>query len=156
MVHQHVPRGALLTSNLPQLQNLIKRDPPAYREEFLQQWNHYESISKIFQINPDEQAQHFRQLITFISQARCFRAMTTASLTISSQVAQCYPKETADFPVYLSSLLLENYSTLSQDTRKTLVQNLVILRNKRVITSIESVFPLFPCCLILNHIRIGY
>jgi hypothetical protein len=55
------------------------------------------------------------------------------------QVAPCYPKETADFPSHLSSLLLENYGTLSPDTRKTLVQNLVMLRNKNVITSIESV-----------------
>ncbi|GJJ07770.1 hypothetical protein Clacol_001975 [Clathrus columnatus] len=121
MERNHVPRGALLTSNLPQLQNLIKRDPAAYKEEFLQQWNHYESIRKIFQINPDEQAQQFRQLISFIA-----------------QVAQCYPQETADFPNRLSALLLESYSTLNPDTRKTLVQNLVMLRNKSVITSIEQ------------------
>ena len=61
-------RGVLLTSNLPQLQNLIKRDPIAYKEEFLQQWNHYNSIRQIFMINPDEQAQHFRELVSFISQ----------------------------------------------------------------------------------------
>ncbi|KAG2158013.1 SDA1-domain-containing protein [Suillus bovinus] len=123
-------RGVLLTSNLPQLQNLIKRDPAAYKEEFLQQWNHYNSIRQIFQINPDEQAQHFRELVSFIS-----------------QVAQCYPKETKDFPSHLSTLLLENYGTLAPDTRKTLVQNLVMLRNKDVITSIEllrSLFPLLP------------
>ena len=36
---RHQGRGALLTSNLPQLQNLIKRDPEGYKEEFLQQWN---------------------------------------------------------------------------------------------------------------------
>ena len=63
-------RGVLLTSNLPQLQNLIKRDPVAYREEFLQQWNHYNSVRQIFHLNPDEQAQHFRELVTFISQVR--------------------------------------------------------------------------------------
>ncbi|KAG2366763.1 SDA1-domain-containing protein [Suillus spraguei] len=123
-------RGVLLTSNLPQLQNLIKRDSAAYKEEFLQQWNHYGSIRQIFQINPDEQAQHFRELVSFIS-----------------QVAQCYPKETKDFPSHLSTLLLENYGTLTPDTRKTLVQNLVMLRNKDVITSIEllkSLFPLLP------------
>jgi hypothetical protein len=62
-------RGVLLTANLPQLQNLIKRDPTGYKEEFLQQWNHYNSIRQIFQINPDEQAQHFRELVSFISQA---------------------------------------------------------------------------------------
>ena len=113
-------RGVLLTSNLPQLQNLIKRDPAAYKEEFLQQWNHYNSIRQIFQINPDEQAQHFRELVSFIA-----------------QVAQCYPKETADFPAQLAALLLESYGTLSPDTRRSLVQNLVMLRNKDVITSIE-------------------
>ena len=62
-------RGILLTSNLPQLQNLIKRDPTAYKEEFLQQWNHYNSVRRIFQINPDEQAHHFKELVSFISQA---------------------------------------------------------------------------------------
>lgn len=65
-------RGILLTANLPQLQNLIKRDPTAYKEEFLQQWNHYNSIRQIFQINPDEQAQHFREFVTFIAQVSSF------------------------------------------------------------------------------------
>ncbi|KAI8998932.1 actin cytoskeleton organization and cell cycle progression protein [Trametes punicea] len=123
-------RGVLLTSNLPQLQNLIKRDPPAYKEEFLQQWNHYNSIRQIFQINPDENAQHFRELVSFIA-----------------QVAQCYPKETVDFPSQISTLLLESYGTLSPDTRRSLVQNLVMLRNKDVITSItllQTLFPLLP------------
>ncbi|PBK96528.1 protein required for actin cytoskeleton organization and cell cycle progression [Armillaria gallica] len=120
-------RGILLTSNLPQLQNLIKRDPTAYKEEFLQQWNHYNSIRQIFQANPSEHAQQFRELVTFIA-----------------QVTPCYPKETAEFPSHLSTLLLENYATLSPDTRKALVQNLVMLRNKNVITSIELLKTLFP------------
>ncbi|KAK0197425.1 SDA1-domain-containing protein [Armillaria mellea] len=120
-------RGILLTSNLPQLQNLIKRDPTAYKEEFLQQWNHYNSIRQIFQANPSEHAQQFRELVTFIA-----------------QVAPCYPKETAEFSSHLSALLLENYATLSPDTRKALVQNLVMLRNKNVITSIELLKTLFP------------
>ncbi|KAL1947505.1 hypothetical protein VTO73DRAFT_13229 [Trametes versicolor] len=123
-------RGVLLTSNLPQLQNLIKRDPTAYKEEFLQQWNHFNSIRQIFQINPDENAQHFRELVSFIA-----------------QVSQCYPKETADFPSQLSTLLLESYGTLSPDTRRALVQNLVMLRNKDVINSItllQTLFPLLP------------
>ncbi|EIM80619.1 protein required for actin cytoskeleton organization and cell cycle progression [Stereum hirsutum FP-91666 SS1] len=120
-------RGVLLTSNLPQLQNLIKRDPTGYKEEFLQQWNHYNSVRQIFQINPDEQATHFRELVSFIA-----------------QVSQCYPKETADFPSHLSTLLLEHYGALSPDTRHNLVQNLVMLRNKNVITSIDLLKTLFP------------
>ncbi|KXN90447.1 Protein sda1 [Leucoagaricus sp. SymC.cos] len=117
-------RGLLLTSNLPQIQNLIKRDPIAYKEEFLQQWTHYNSIREIFKTNPDEQAQNFRELVTFIA-----------------QVATCYPNETKEFPTQISNLLLENYSTLSSDMRKTLVQNLVMLGNKDVITPIQCAIP---------------
>ncbi|KAJ7273409.1 SDA1-domain-containing protein [Mycena rebaudengoi] len=138
-------RGILLTSNLPQLQNLIKRDPEAYKEEFLQQWNHYNSIRRIFATNPDEQATHFRELVAFISQVSSF--WSPGQFFTPTQVATCYPKETAEFPSHLSTLLLENYGTLSPETRKTLVQNLVMLRNKDVITSIEllkSLFPLLP------------
>ncbi|KAJ7582468.1 SDA1-domain-containing protein [Mycena floridula] len=120
-------RGILLTSNLPQLQNLIKRDPESYREEFLQQWNHYNSIRQIFALNSTEHASHFRELTAFIS-----------------QVSTCYPKETAAFPSQISNLLLEHYGTLAPDTRKSLVQNLVMLRNKDVITSIELLKTLFP------------
>ncbi|KZS94026.1 actin cytoskeleton organization and cell cycle progression protein [Sistotremastrum niveocremeum HHB9708] len=130
MGRQHTSRGALLTSNLPQLQNMIKRDPIGYRDEFMQQWNHYDSIRKIFKISPEEQASHFRELVSFIS-----------------QVASCYPKETAEFPSHLSTLLLESYATLTPEIRQSLVQNLVLLRNKGVITSItllQTLFPLLP------------
>ncbi|KAH9000235.1 protein required for actin cytoskeleton organization and cell cycle progression [Lactarius akahatsu] len=120
-------RGLLRTSNLPHLQNLIKRDPVSYREEFLQQWNHYESIRQIFQINPAEQATHFRELVTFVS-----------------QVAKFYPAETSDFPSHLSSLLLGSYGSLPPDIRHSLIQNLVMLKNKGVVTSFELLKTLFP------------
>ena len=76
-------RGMLLTANLPQLQNLLKRDPAGYKEEFLQQWNHYNSVRQIFLLNPDEHAQHFRELVTFIAQVRAcitFRPISTYNL----------------------------------------------------------------------------
>ncbi|KAJ4488284.1 SDA1-domain-containing protein [Lentinula aciculospora] len=120
-------RSVLLTSNLPQLQNLIKRDPTSYRDEFLQQWNHYNSIQLIFHLNPDEHAQHFRELVAFIA-----------------QVATCFPKETVEFPSQISAILLESYGLLSPDTRKALISTMVLLRNKNVITSIELLRTLFP------------
>ncbi|KAI9569090.1 SDA1-domain-containing protein [Boletus coccyginus] len=123
-------RGALLAANLPQLQNLIKRDPAGYRDEFVQQYNHYDSIRQLFAISPDDNAAHFRELVAFIA-----------------QLAVCYPNETAAFPSHLSTLLLEHYGALSPDTRKTLLHSLVILRNKNVLTSIDllrSLFPLLP------------
>jgi protein SDA1 len=112
-MRQHTSRGALLASNLPQLQNLIKRDPVGYKDDFLQQWNHYNSIREIFQTNPDEQTQHLRELTSFLS-----------------QVAPCYPKEAADFPAHISGILMQNYASLSPTMRQSLVQNLVTMRNK--------------------------
>ena len=38
----------LTSTNIILLQNLIKRDPDSYREEFLQQLNHYATIRDIF------------------------------------------------------------------------------------------------------------
>ncbi len=126
--------GILLTSNLPQLQNLIKRDPAGYKEEFLTQWNHYISLLRLFQSVPtlsssastaDDASNTtgtFRDLVGFIA-----------------QVAPCYPIETKGFAGDLSRLLLDGNGGrgLGSDTRKTLVMNLVMLRNKDVITSIE-------------------
>lgn len=83
MVKSRAGRGALLSSNLPQLQNLIKRDPIAYKEEFLQQWNHYKSILNIFQANPVEQSEQFQDMITFISQVWVIRIFVLPILIFS-------------------------------------------------------------------------
>jgi protein SDA1 len=141
-------RGVNLLQNLPQLQNLIKRDPASYRSEFLNQYNHYVSLLRILQQSPlafsnsnsefdaagassssggnnTTAGQTFRELVTFVA-----------------QVAQCYPEETKTFPQELSALILEDgrgAKGLGNDTRKTIVQNLVMLRNKDVISSIEWV-----------------
>lgn len=149
MVKSHAGRGKLLTSNLPQLQNLIKvnsvtlsdriqltsqRDPKGYKEEFLTQYNHYLSLLRLNSVasagtassstgaEKDKSNELFGDLVTFIS-----------------QVAQCYPEETKDFPTQLKGLLLgQNGSTMVKgDLRKTAVKNLVMLRNKEVIDSIE-------------------
>lgn len=145
-------RGILLTSNLPQLQNLIKvclrllrsflqdaglqvsqRDPEGYKEEFLTQYNHYLSLLRLHSVasstpssSNDKSNELFADLITFIS-----------------QVAQCYPEATKDLPMQLSGLLLGGESGTSNvvtgDLRKTAVKNLVMLRNKEIIDSIQYV-----------------
>jgi protein SDA1 len=88
MGRKRTARGALLAVNLPQLQNLIKRDPEGYRDEvlsilssvfqevqdflaqFLQQLRHFESIRRIFELKPDDDdnSHRFRELVTFLSQ----------------------------------------------------------------------------------------
>lgn len=59
-----------LPDNLPQLQNLIKREPEAYREEFLQQYRHYESLLEVFLLTPDKPNQSLDELVMFIAQVK--------------------------------------------------------------------------------------
>lgn len=51
---------------LPQLQNLIKRDPEAYKDEFLMQFRHFNSEYEIFKLRPARDYSRFSELITFI------------------------------------------------------------------------------------------
>uniref|UniRef100_A0A673TAR3 Protein SDA1 n=1 Tax=Suricata suricatta TaxID=37032 RepID=A0A673TAR3_SURSU len=65
-----------LPSNLPQLQNLIKRDPPAYVEEFLQQYNHYKSNVEIFKLQPNKPSKELAELVMFMNSSLNFCVAT--------------------------------------------------------------------------------
>ncbi|CAO3587363.1 unnamed protein product [Absidia cylindrospora] len=137
-------RAALLPTHLPQLQNLIKRDPKLYEAEFLQQYRHFQSTLSIFVMKPSEDAKELAELITFIS-----------------QVSACYPKETAEFPQHIVDLLQEHCLVLNADLRRSLVQALILLRNRNVLDNTKLLplfFTLFKCKdktlreLLYNHI----
>lgn len=116
---------------LPQLQNMVKRDPEAYRSEFLMQLRHYESEYQLFLLQPAKESAHFGALVSFLS-----------------HVAKCYPREMADFPAQVMKLLRENYLVLEQDLRRTLVQALMLMRNRNLvdaITLLKLFFELFRC-----------
>lgn len=110
------------------LQNLIRRDPPSYREEFILQYRHYESQRDIFMSQPDgSESETFCELIGFMS-----------------NVCSSFPDLTQDFPNDLAQLLLKNHAVLNYDLREKLVQSLVLLRNKDVIASTTLLQTLFP------------
>ncbi|KAJ2671571.1 Severe Depolymerization of Actin [Coemansia sp. RSA 1085] len=118
-------RSSNLLSNLPQLQNLIKRDPQSYEEEFSQQLHHFEASLAIFELKPDEEAKEFGDLINFLS-----------------QVARCYPEKSAQFPTRLVELLQKHYPVLNAELRRSIVQALVLLRNRGMVSN-TKVMPLF-------------
>ncbi|KAI4487663.1 hypothetical protein M0802_011976 [Mischocyttarus mexicanus] len=57
-----------LPNNIPQLQNLIKRDPESYKEEFLQQYLHYKTTLDIFNLSPNEFNKKLDELVIFMTQ----------------------------------------------------------------------------------------
>ena len=109
-------KKVLVTTRLPQLQNLIKRDPPAYREEFLMQKRHFDSELEIFKLRPTKESDRFTELVTFMS-----------------HVASCYPNDCEEIPISLLQLLEMNATTLHFDVRMKLLQALILLRNKSMI-----------------------
>ena len=52
---------------LVQLQNLCKRDPASYKDEFMLQYKHFQTELQIFQLKPAKDSEMFRSLITFVS-----------------------------------------------------------------------------------------
>lgn len=126
-------RAAILPTNLLSLQNLLKRDPPSYREEFVQQLNHYNTTLQIFKQSPSSNSDDFTALISFLA-----------------QVSSCFPQETKDFPDDLAHLLSKHHNVLDIDLREKLVQNLVLLRNKGVVSSISLLRTFFPILAVTN------
>lgn len=123
-------RSALLPENTALLQNLVKRDPSAYAKEFSEQYQHYESQRNLFLVNPSGdgcESQSFLNSVGFIA-----------------NVCSHFPKETAKFPDELSHILRTQHQQLPPDVREKLIQSLVLLRNKDVITPDTMIQVLFP------------
>ncbi|KAJ7327227.1 hypothetical protein JRQ81_016986 [Phrynocephalus forsythii] len=120
-----------LPLNLPQLQNLIKRDPPSYTEEFLQQYRHYQANVEIFKLQPAKSNKELAELVIFLA-----------------QVGHCYPDHLEDFPQQLKELLSYNHTVLDPDLRMTFCKALILLRNKNLINPtslLELFFELLRC-----------
>lgn len=120
-----------LPNNLPQLQNLIKRDPQSYVDEFLQQYRHYQSNVHIFKLQPDKSNKEMQDLVMFLA-----------------QVGHCYLQHMSTFPQELSELLLAYHTVLEPDLRMTFCKALILLRNKDLIDPtglLELFFELLRC-----------
>ncbi|XP_061589670.1 protein SDA1 homolog [Cololabis saira] len=120
-----------LPNNLPQLQNLIKRDPPSYVQEFTQQYEHYRSNVRIFRLQPDKPNKELAELVMFLS-----------------QVAHCYKQQLRTFPQEMSELLMSYHTVLAPELRMTFCKALILLRNKDLIdptSLLELFFELLRC-----------
>lgn len=109
-----------LPSNLPQLQNLIKRDAESYKEEFYQQYRHFQSTLQVFELKPDVFNAALDELVMFLA-----------------QVAKCYQDVLREFPQSLVELLQKHSTVIDPDMRLSLCRALILLRNKNLIAPAE-------------------
>ncbi|XP_066932226.1 protein SDA1 homolog [Clytia hemisphaerica] len=110
----------ILPNNLAQLQNLIKRDPESYREEFLQQWKHFQSNLEIFKLDPTREAEAVEDVMKFIA-----------------QVGNCYESIIEGFPETLMDILSQHYSVMNPNLRMSMCKSLILMRNKNLISPLK-------------------
>jgi len=109
-----------LPNNLPQLQNLIKRDAESYQEEFQQQFRHFESTLAVFELSPSEFSAPLDELVMFLA-----------------QISKCYTEQLKQFPTTLVNLLHKHSTVLDPNMRLSFCRALILLRHKGLIDAVQ-------------------
>lgn len=127
--------AALLPRNIALLQDLIKRDPESYVDEFQLQHQHYISLRAIFMADPrsGQGVEELTELIGFITHMTSY-----------------FPQETEEFPQEICELLRNNYDGLHPQLVEKLVHCVFMLRNKRKLRNELFIHTLMPVLLNTN------
>ncbi|PBJ71448.1 hypothetical protein BCY84_16789 [Trypanosoma cruzi cruzi] len=113
-------RGTLLL-----LQNCTRRDPEAYRDEFISQLDHFKALSKTIMTQKTTNPQYI------------------TVLNYICHVCHCYPAESVEVAEVVLRLLQEyKGSAMTPELRLALVKSLALLRSKNIVSAVRS-FPLF-------------
>lgn len=93
------------------------------------QQEHYITLKDLYVQNPNatDKEEQFGDLIGFVA-----------------QMCTCYPEETKEFPMELEELLRSRHNELPALVKERIVQSLIMLRNKKVVTADYLVEVLFP------------
>lgn len=137
----------MASAELLKLQNQLKRQPTAFTEDFLRQQQHFNSTLQIFKLEAKQNAARTKEFASLLG--------------FMCQVAPFYKDRCTELPDQLLGLLESNYETLDPYLRKTLVQGLLLLQNRKLIDRLKVLpvfFTLFRASdknlrtLIFNHI----
>ena len=105
--------------------------PSSYKNDFLAQYRQYDAQRQIFLSAPTTATEastiSFRDLIDFVA-----------------HVADCYPKECAEFAQQLIEILNRHHADLESELCEKIVGSLVLLRRKDLIDSSILLHSLFP------------
>ena len=165
------------TANLLNLQNLMKRDPQSYLEEFRQQQRHFQANLHIFHNSLATAGPAAAGVVPgaaggsglaggLASQAGSsgskqhkFHKDFGGLVTFLAHVSPCFASEAGAFPQQLLELLTTHHAALDPPLRKTVVSAAILLQNRGLIdrmTLLPILFQLFkiqdkPLRLLLFH-----
>ena len=124
--------GSAPAPTLPQLQNLMKRDPDGYADEYAQRLRHFRSSLQLLEQKPS--SSDGKELLPLLS--------------FMSHVTPCYPAAGAGVAEELAALLERHHDLLDPALRRALVQALILLRNRGMFGAeplLRLCFRLFRC-----------
>ncbi|OAA71300.1 SDA1 domain protein [Cordyceps fumosorosea ARSEF 2679] len=131
MVKRKVAALEKIDADFASLQYKIRRDPKSYKDEFLKQWEQYESQRDIFLTSPTTAS---------ADSIEAFHNM----VDLMAHIADCYPDVMGRFPGDLEAILTQHHAILHPELREKIVGSLLLLRRKDVVNSAAVLQALFP------------
>eukprot|EP00520_Triparma_pacifica_P003600 CAMPEP_0118640400 /NCGR_PEP_ID=MMETSP0785-20121206/4735_1 /TAXON_ID=91992 /ORGANISM="Bolidomonas pacifica, Strain CCMP 1866" /LENGTH=511 /DNA_ID=CAMNT_0006531789 /DNA_START=24 /DNA_END=1556 /DNA_ORIENTATION=- len=119
-----------VTMRLSQLQNLCKRDPLGYSDDYRTQLNRFNAELTLLNLDPGKENEEFVELMQFVT----------------AVVSKSYRDDGDEVANKLEKVLSDKKDELHPDTRRSLVQSLILMRNRSLIPPqrlISLFFPLF-------------
>jgi protein SDA1 len=103
-----------VTMRLSQLQNLCKRDPLGYSDDYKTQLNRFNASLSILDLNPGQENEDFVELLQFIC----------------AVVSKSYKEDGDDVAEKVMKVLAGKCDELHPDTRRACAQSLILMRNR--------------------------
>uniref|UniRef100_A0A914ZVM1 Protein SDA1 n=2 Tax=Parascaris univalens TaxID=6257 RepID=A0A914ZVM1_PARUN len=127
-------RYSICDRNLGLLQELIGKDADSYREEFVEQLQHYMQTMKLLHLQPSQHRMDVEPLLELIG--------------FLSHVSYHYPKDAKQLAEGMVSILRSQSVGLNCEVRMAFCKALVVLRNHKVVPPLdvlELFFELLKC-----------
>ncbi|CAJ0588580.1 unnamed protein product [Cylicocyclus nassatus] len=116
-------RYTMSERNLGLMMEIIRKDPESYKEEFLEQFDHYTHTMKLLQLQPQQHRMELQPLLE--------------SITFLSGLAKHYPEQAKEFCLHMITVLREQGSGLDPHVRMSFCKALVLLRNQNLVDPLE-------------------
>ncbi|KAJ1367734.1 delta 1-pyrroline-5-carboxylate reductase [Parelaphostrongylus tenuis] len=112
-------RYSMCERNLGLMMEVIRKDPESYKEEFMEQFDHYLHTMKLLQLQPKQHRMELQPLLE--------------SVTFLSGLAKYFPEQANEFSSHITSVLRDQGGGLDPHVRLSFCKALVLMRNQNLI-----------------------